>query len=56
MPEEQPLYDLTLLELILEAKSVILIEFVQKVEKLCGSLHDGKSGRLSIVNDDRNPT
>ncbi len=56
MPEKQPLHDLTLLELILEAKMIVLVKFVQEVEKFCRRLHDGKRWRESVINDDRNST
>jgi hypothetical protein len=56
VPEKQPLHNLALLEFILEPKTIVLVKFVHEVEKFCRGLHNGKRGRVSIVNDDGNST
>ena len=52
MPKEQPLQRLAPLQLILEAKHIILIRKLQQIQKLGGGLHDGERRRLGMVDED----
>ena len=52
VPEEQPLQTLTPLQLILEAKDVVLIREFQQVEQFGASLHDGERRALGVVDQD----
>lgn len=49
MPEECPLQTFAALEIVVEAKSVVFVEFLQQVEHLGGRLHDGEGWGLGVV-------
>lgn len=52
VPEEQPLQRLTAIQLILEAKDVILVVLLEQIQKLRRSLVDGEGRALGVVDDD----
>jgi len=52
MPEEQPLQCLAPLQLILEAKNILLVVEFEEVEELGTRFHDGEGGRVCVVDDD----
>jgi len=52
MPEEQPLQTLVSLQLVLEAKLVVLVGEFEEVEQLGRGLHHGEGGVLGVVHDD----
>ena len=51
MPKEQPLQRLTPLQLILEAKHIVLIRKLQQIQKFSRSLHDGERRRLGMIDE-----
>lgn len=56
VPEEEPLQGFVALELVGEAKDVLLVGELEKVEQLCTSLHDGERRVLSVVDNDGDAT
>ena len=56
MPEEQPLQALIPLQLILEAKFILLVREFQQVQQFRARLHDRKRRVLRVVHDDGDPT
>ena len=56
VPEKEPLKCLAAFQLVREAEFVVFIFFFEEIEELGGGFHNGKRGRLRVVNYDRNTT
>lgn len=56
MPEEEPLQGFVAFELVGEAKDVLLVGELEKVEQFCTSLHDSEGRILGVVDNDRDAT
>jgi hypothetical protein len=56
VPEKEPLQQLAVLKCVVEAKMVILVEFIQQIEEFCRRLMDRKWRRLGVVDDDWDST
>lgn len=56
MPEEQPLQGLASLQLVFEAKNIVLVLILEEVKQLGGCFHHGEGRGFGMIEKDRYTT